>query len=69
MSQCVRCGCPDSFDVTSLGRSRPQRLCASCGNQWTEIPFHPAPAIGAMQGPVVPTPDQILHAAGLHPVA
>lgn len=63
MTDCPRCGCLDHHDVTTLDQAQQHLMCAECGSLWLAVPFWPAPIIGRMQGPSVPTPAEILEGA------
>lgn len=64
MPECPRCGSWEFHDVSTLGqRSMTSLMCAECGTPW--VLFREAPIIGPVQGPSVPTPDEILSAAGM----
>jgi hypothetical protein len=65
MPECPRCGSWDFVDVSTLGeRPGSSLMCAECGTPWHYIPFRPAPCIGRLEGPSVPTPMDILRGAG-----
>jgi len=52
--------------VSTLGeRPGSSLMCVECGTPWHFIPFRAAPPMGALEGPSVPTPEQLLaHAFG-----
>ena len=66
MIECPQCGSWEFVDVSSLGqRPLTSLICTCCGQGWTYVPFRWAPIIHAMEGPSVPTPEQLLaHAFG-----
>ena len=62
MPECPRCGSWEFHDLTTLGERPLARLmCAECGSSM--VMFREAPAIHALEGPSVPTPEDILHGA------
>jgi formate dehydrogenase maturation protein FdhE len=64
--ECPRCGSLEFHDVTTIGeRPGSSLMCAECGTPWHFIPFRAAPCMGKLEGPSVPTPEQLLaHAFG-----
>ncbi len=65
MSECPRCGCPDEVEITTFGEAAPRFICVACSMPWTEVRIHAAPSLGRMEGPSVPTPEDILRSAGV----
>jgi hypothetical protein len=62
--ECPRCGSDQFHDVTSL-EQRPMTslMCAECGTPWVTV--RRADPIHDLEGPSVPTPEQLLaHAFG-----
>jgi uncharacterized Zn finger protein len=62
--ECPRCGSEEFHDVTSF-EQRPMTslMCAECGTPWVMV--QRANPIHSMEGPSVPTPEDILRAATL----
>jgi hypothetical protein len=57
---CHWCGSSDLHNVTTLDQATEKYVCAWCGWWGTIVPFWDAPCIGPMEGPAVPTPDELL---------
>lgn len=63
-TRCPRCASEDRHDVTSLESINRTYICGGCSFVYQVIPFRYADSIHALEGPAVPTADQILEAAG-----
>jgi transposase-like protein len=62
---CPRCASDDALEVTSLGEVNRRYMCPVCCLTYQAVPFRPAASVHAMEGPSVPTPEQLLaHAFG-----
>jgi ribosomal protein L37E len=55
--ECPRCGSDQFHEVTTLDQVLRSLMCAECGTPW--VIFRRANPIHDLEGPSVPTPDEI----------
>lgn len=61
---CPICGTDRVYEMTTFGDPRPVYLCFN-SHRFVDVDERQAPSLGRMEGPSVPTPEEILKGAGL----
>lgn len=65
--QCPACDTWDTYEITTFESAHQRFICRN-GHSFMDVCERPAPPMGRMHGPAVPTPEEILEGAGLSPL-